>query len=80
MTARATSSRGGEGRDRFLVRDGEVDLVHCGGGHDQVLADQVDQIDPDCERALRRDITSLDQVDDGEENRTEDPSEDNDEG
>ncbi len=45
-----------------------------------MLADQVDQIDPDCERALRRDITSLDQVDDGEENRTEDPSEDNDEG
>jgi len=65
---------GGNGADRFLVRDGEVDLVHCGEGHDGVLADQFDQVDNDCERVIRRDITSLDQVDDGEENRTENPS------
>ena len=70
---------GGEGRDRFLVRDGEQDIVHCGNGRDQVLADQFDQIDADCERVLRRDITSLDQVEDEEENRTEEPAEDNDE-
>ena len=25
---------GGEGRDRFQVRDGEVDVVHCGAGRD----------------------------------------------
>ena len=65
---------GAEGRDRFLVRDGEVDLVHCGDDRDLVLADQFDQIDTDCERVLRRDVTSLDQVDDGEENSTEDPT------
>jgi Ca2+-binding RTX toxin-like protein len=70
---------GGTGRDRLLVRDGEVDRVHCGDGRDQVLADQFDQVDNDCERVLRRDITSLDQVDDGPENRTEDPSTDDDE-
>jgi Ca2+-binding RTX toxin-like protein len=65
---------GGNGADRFLVRDGEVDLVHCGEGHDGVLADQFDQVDNDCERVIRRDVTSLDQVDDGEENRTENPA------
>ena len=67
---------GGPGNDRFRVRDGEVDLVHCGDGRDTVLADQFDQVDNDCERVLRRDITSLDQVDDNEENSTENPSED----
>jgi Ca2+-binding RTX toxin-like protein len=67
---------GGRGNDRFRVRDGEVDLVHCGDGIDTVLADQFDQVDNDCERVLRRDVTSLDQVDDQEENSTEDPPED----
>lgn len=72
---------GGEGNDRFHVRDGEVDLVHCGGGdRDLVLADQFDAIDADCERVERHDVTSLDQVEDGPENRTENPPEDNDEG
>ena len=61
-------------RDLFLVRDGEVDLVHCGEGRDRVIADQFDQVDNDCERVIRRDITSLDQVEDGEENRTENPT------
>lgn len=67
---------GGAAGDRFLVRDGEVDLVHCGDGRDQVLADQFDQIDNDCERVVRREITSLDQIEDREENSTEDPPED----
>jgi Ca2+-binding RTX toxin-like protein len=62
---------GGNGRDRFRVRDGEVDLVHCGDGIDRVLADQFDQVDNDCEHVDRRDVTSLDQVDDGDENRVE---------
>jgi Ca2+-binding RTX toxin-like protein len=65
---------GGGARDLFLVRDGEADLVHCGEGRDHVVADQFDQVDNDCERVIRRDITSLDQVEDGEENRTENPS------
>ena len=65
---------GGNGRDLFLVRDGEVDLVHCGEGRDRVVADQFDQVDNDCERVNRRDITSLDQVEDREENRTENPT------
>jgi Ca2+-binding RTX toxin-like protein len=71
---------GGEGHDRFRVRDGEQDLVHCGGGFDRVLADQFDQVDADCERVNRREITSLQQVEDEEENRPEEPSEDDDEG
>ena len=65
------------GNDRFYVRDGEVDKVHCGDGHDWVLADQFDQIDTDCERVrAARDLA--DQVDAGE--RDGEPSEDNDEG
>ena len=72
---------GGEGNDRFHVRDGEKDLIHCGGGNrDRVIADQYDQVDPDCERVEIRTITSLDQVEDSEENRTEMPSEDENEG
>ena len=35
---------------------------------------------PDCERVDRREITSLDQIQDQEENRTENPPEDDDEG
>jgi hypothetical protein len=71
---------GGAGRDRIHVRDGEVDLVHCGEGRDLVISDQFDQVDADCEVRRQSDITSLEQVDDTEENRTENPSEDNDEG
>jgi hypothetical protein len=44
------------------------------------VADQFDQVDADCERAQRREITALDQVQDQEESRTEDPPEDDDEG
>ena len=71
---------GGTGRDRIMVRDGEVDIVHCGEGRDLVVTDQFDQLDPDCEVRRQSDITSLDQVEDQEENRTENPSEDRDEG
>ena len=63
---------GGNGHDRFRVRDGEVDLVHCGEGSDHVLADQFDAGRQRLRaRADRRDVTSLDQVDDGDENRAE---------
>ncbi len=65
---------GGTGADRFLVRDGELDLVHCGEGRDHVVADQFDTVDNDCERVIRREITSLDQVEDREEDLTENPS------
>jgi RTX calcium-binding nonapeptide repeat (4 copies) len=71
---------GGDGRDRIKVRDGEVDVVSCGPGRDLVVTDQYDQVAADCEIRRQRDILSLDQVDDTEENRTEAPSEDEDEG
>jgi Ca2+-binding RTX toxin-like protein len=71
---------GGAGRDRIHVRDGEVDVVHCGPGRDLVITDQFDQVDADCEVRRQSDITSLDQVDDSEERAVENPSEDNDEG
>jgi hypothetical protein len=45
-----------------------------------VIANQFDQLDPDCEQVEVRDITLLDQVEDEEENRTEEPPEDDDEG
>jgi hypothetical protein len=48
---------GGNGNDRFRVRDGEVDLVHCGEGTDHVKADQFDQVDNDCEHVDRGDVT-----------------------
>jgi hypothetical protein len=57
---------GGEGHYRFFVREGELDRVHCGGGGDRVLADQLDQVDADCERLERREISSVDQVEDQE--------------
>ena len=71
---------GGAGPDRFRVRDGEVDRVHCGEGHDRVLADQYDQVDADCELVKRVPVTSLTQVEDGPENRVEAPAPDADEG
>ena len=71
---------GGDGRDRIKVRDGEVDIVNCGAGRDLVVTDQYDQVAANCEIRRQSDILSLDQVDDTEENRTESPSEDVDEG
>ena len=60
---------GGRGRDRFRVRDGEADRVVCGDGRDRVIADQFDVVAGDCERTIRRAITSLDQVEDEAETR-----------
>jgi hypothetical protein len=71
---------GGEGRDRIRVRDGEVDVVNCGGGRDLVITDQFDQVAANCEIRRQSDILSLNQVDDTDENRTENPGEDEDEG
>ena len=62
------------------VRDGEVDAVSCGPGRDLVVTDQYDQVAANCEIRRQSDILSLDQVDDTEENRTEAPDEDEDEG
>ena len=45
-----------------------------------MLADQYDQVDTDCELLKRVPVTSLDQVEDGPENRSEEPSADGDEG
>jgi hypothetical protein len=45
-----------------------------------VVSDQFDVLDADCELERQSDIRSLDQVEDGEENQTENPSEDRDEG
>lgn len=58
---------GGSGGDRIHVRDGEADRVHCGEGRDLVISDQFDQVDANCEVRRQSDITSLDQVDDTEE-------------
>ncbi len=54
--------------------------MHCGTGADLVISDQFDVLYADCEFERQSDITSLDQVDDREENRTENPDEDRDEG
>ena len=43
-----------------------------------VISDQFDQIAPDCERIQQHDITSLDQVEDGPENREESAPQDDD--
>ena len=74
------SLTGGDGDDRFRVRDGEVDAVHCGNGRDRVFADQFDAVDSDCEIVRRREVTSLEQVDDRQENRQESPRQDSQEG
>ena len=40
---------GGEGDDTFAARDGLREPIVCGGGHDVVVADVEDEINPDCE-------------------------------
>lgn len=42
------------GRDVIVVRDGERDIVSCGSERDTVIADRLDRIARDCERAMRR--------------------------
>jgi hypothetical protein len=40
----------GEGDDVVFVRDGEADVVGCGGGRDLVIADAQDVVRDACER------------------------------
>jgi Tol biopolymer transport system component len=44
---------GGEGDDDLLARDGSFDVVGCGPGRDDVVADRVDLVGVDCERIRR---------------------------
>jgi Tol biopolymer transport system component len=45
---------GGEGNDTLQSRDGSFDVVGCGSGRDEVVADRVDLVGVDCERVSRR--------------------------
>ena len=45
---------GGKGHDSLRSRDGSFDVVGCGGGRDEVVADRVDLVGVDCERVRRR--------------------------
>jgi Ca2+-binding RTX toxin-like protein len=45
---------GGEGADVLRSRDGSFDIVGCGAGVDEVVADRVDLVGSDCERVRRR--------------------------
>jgi Tol biopolymer transport system component len=44
---------GGEGNDSLRSRDGSFDIVGCGAGRDDVVADRVDLVGFDCERVRR---------------------------
>ena len=71
---------GGNGNDRFRVRDGEVDRINCGDGNDTVHADQYDVIvdatpanqNGSCERVMRNSTPDSD----SEESKTQSPKED----
>ncbi len=43
----------GPGNDRIDGRDGWRDVITCGAGRDDVLADRLDVVAPDCERVAR---------------------------
>jgi Tol biopolymer transport system component len=45
---------GGEGNDSLRSRDGSFDIVGCGAGRDEVVADRVDLVGVDCEAVRRR--------------------------
>jgi Tol biopolymer transport system component len=45
---------GGFGRDTIRARDAERDIVGCGPGRDEVVADRSDLVGVDCERVRRR--------------------------
>jgi Tol biopolymer transport system component len=44
---------GGDGNDTLSARDGSFDVVGCGSGRDEVVADRVDLVGVDCERIRR---------------------------
>jgi Tol biopolymer transport system component len=44
---------GGDGNDSLRSRDGSFDVVGCGAGRDEVVADRVDLLGVDCERVRR---------------------------
>jgi Tol biopolymer transport system component len=44
---------GGEGNGVIRARDGSFDVVGCGAGRDEVVADRVDLVGVDCERIRR---------------------------
>ena len=44
---------GGLGADRLFSRDRSFDVVGCGAGRDEVVADRVDLVGVDCERVRR---------------------------
>jgi hypothetical protein len=35
------------------ARDGAFDQISCGPNYDQVRADAIDKVEPDCERVVR---------------------------
>jgi RTX calcium-binding nonapeptide repeat (4 copies) len=43
----------GWGDDVVRARDGNLDMIDCGGGHDMVSADAIDEIMSGCERVRR---------------------------
>ena len=45
---------GGDGDDVIRARDGSFDVVGCGTGRDEVVADRADLVGVDCERVTRR--------------------------
>jgi Tol biopolymer transport system component len=45
---------GGDGNDVIRARDGSFDVIGCGAGRDEVVADRVDLVGVDCERVSRR--------------------------
>jgi Ca2+-binding RTX toxin-like protein len=42
---------GGTGGDEIDSRDGDPDRVRCGSGRDTVMADKIDRVAPNCEKA-----------------------------
>ena len=76
---------GGAGNDRFATFDGETDTVTCGPGRDVAVLDAVDDLADDtpenplgsCERVVRREPRP---GDDEQENQTQYPPRDDDQG
>ena len=49
LPANVTVIWAGAGNDTIRALNGSRDIIHCGDGHDQVIADATDQISSDCE-------------------------------